>query len=319
MGFEFDREAVDRTGDLYEGFLSPIAIPDSFLDVIRERFYEPTGGMKSESFRPYVEAYIDFYRLLEEIRFELALATLLIDDYERKASRGDAPARHAPELPLPAESKALLLRFLREPPNPERLFSDPYSTIAGHRLLSDWFAGQTLDSALVRAVAACDRLATLLWTRVEQAVPASKQTGRPRHPAFRHHELSTLAQHYDASPAWPEILGLSQHELFAFTKDLRDDFTHAHRLASQLHGDQYVVFAEDGEAIEGADADDHLSIGIGFYNEILRPAVRLVGELLATKTKPVPPGGAEKFQKAKELYDSTVAATENRQESEEPG
>ncbi len=304
IAFEFDREAAGRIRDLYASFLASVEIPDSLLDPIRERFYEPEGGIGAASFRPYVDSYIDLYRLLEEIRFELALAALLLDDYSRKLARGEAPPRHESELPmpLPAESIALLLRFMREPPNPAELFTQPYSELAGHRILSDWFAGQLLDSVLVRAVAACDRLATLLWTRVEEPIRTTK-AGKSHYPAFRREALKELAPHYREAEAWPDLLELTDHELFAYAKDLRDDFTHARRVPSLLHGEQFTVFAQDGEGIEGLDAEDHLAIGVAFYNEVIRAAIRLTGELLATKTKPPPPGGVEKLRQAREMFE----------------
>ena len=251
-----------------------------------------------------MNAYIDFFRLVEEIRFETGLAYLLLEDYDRKAARGDAPARRKSELPfpLPAESIALLLKFYREAPSPADLFTDPYSEMTGSRLLGDWFAGQVLDSVLVREVAACDRLATMLWTRVEQPIRTSK-AGREFFPTFRRETLKELAPHYEQAPAWPDLLELTSHKLFAFAKDLRDDFTHARRVASALHGEQFTTFFRDDTVSVGVDANEHLAIALALYGEILRPAVRLTGELLTTKAKPPPPGGAEKLDEARELYD----------------
>jgi hypothetical protein len=72
---------------------------------------------------------------------------------------------------MPEEAKALLERYLREPPDPARLFSSPHESISGHRYLSDWLAGQLLDGALFRSVGVCDRVAIMLWARAGLPIP----------------------------------------------------------------------------------------------------------------------------------------------------
>jgi hypothetical protein len=313
MAFQIDNEVAARGRELYANSLAAIEIPASFAEPVRERFYEPEGGMNQAEFRAYVNAFIDLYRLLEEIRFELALGWLLLNDYEAKVGRGEAPPRHTSELPLPlpAESVALALRHMSQPPAPDELFANPYTVFAGHRILSDWYVGQLLDSVLVREVAACDRLATMLWTRAGLPVHVTK-AGREHHPAFRDSEMKDLAEHYDTLPAWSKLAALSSHELFEFTKNLRDDFTHARRFESALHGEEFTTFASEDVVTQGASADEHLGIGVEFYNEVLRPAIELTGELLASRTKPVPDGGAEKLAAMRELYDEASEALARR-------
>ena len=108
---------------------------------------------------------LDLTRLLEEIRFEVALAGLLLLDYTHKLERGAAPKIDKPDLPMGIEAEALLRRLMREIPAPDELFRNPYAELSGRRILGRWFAGQLLDSVLYRTVASCDRLAILLWTR----------------------------------------------------------------------------------------------------------------------------------------------------------
>jgi hypothetical protein len=236
-----------------------------------------------EHLRVYTDSYIELIRLLEEIRFEVALAALLLLDYTRKLDAGQAPAVEQPDFPLTVHAVALLRRYFREIPPPSELFSEPHSALSGSRILSRWFAGQLLDSALYRTVAAADRLAILLWTRA--AVPLDEGRDRPIHPAFRRRYLERLARHYNRSSSWAPLLEFVDQPLFATAKNLRDGFTHSQRIASQLHGDQEVIYGAEyaaGEApIAAITAADHMALGLAAYDAVLRPLVRLTADLLA--------------------------------------
>ncbi len=172
MAFELDPDVVASVNELYWKALGPIEFSEGYSAWFLERS-EARAQIEEEQMptlvRAYVDAQTDLHRLLEEIRFEAAFACLLLEDYRAKRDRGEAPSGERPDALTPgvmdAEVLAVLSRYMREPPSPAQLLSSPYVEVSGGRILSDWFAGQLLDSALVREVAASDRLATLLWTR----------------------------------------------------------------------------------------------------------------------------------------------------------
>jgi hypothetical protein len=311
VGFEFSHPAVEGVRLLLERELSEITLPESFAQPARERFFAPSGGMKRASFRAYIDAYIDLFRLRDEVRFEIAHAALLLWDYDEKFAKGAAPPRHESglPLPLPAESIALLLRETSAPPSPVQLYLDPHVEMSGHRIMSDWFSGQLLDGALVRAVAACDRLATMLWTRAEVPIETTK-AGKERRPAFRTPVPRELRDKYAGAPGWDDVVALASDKRFDLTKDLRDDFTHARRLESALHGEQFTVLAQDQELVQGVDGAEHLTIVLDFYNEVLRPATAATGVVLESRALPVPPGGAEKLAAWREFYDEVDGSSE---------
>jgi hypothetical protein len=103
--------------------------------------------------RTHLDALMDLHRLVEEYRFEALLALTLLRDYVIKRDRGDAPTvkltgdPRMDAVPLPAEALAVQQRYSR-PPTAAELFADPHRQIAGSRILSRWFAGQLIDSAL---------------------------------------------------------------------------------------------------------------------------------------------------------------------------
>ena len=279
---EFDSDVVAETHALYLGTLGPIDFADGFTALISEtvdkhRILDNPPPL----LRPYVDAYIDLHRLLEEIRFEVALAWLLIEDRRVKVERGELARPALPRL-IPMEALALPQRYMREPPAPTELFADPYAGISGNRVLGDWFAAQLLDSALFRSVAVCDRLAILLWVRAGREIPTTKR-GREHHPAFTPRHLDVLVRDYGEQAEWASLRALADNELFTFTKELRDGFTHSRRLVSELHGEPIVAYAMEAPK-RGVDADEHRALALAFYDVILRPAIGLGGVLLGNRS-----------------------------------
>jgi hypothetical protein len=285
MTFEPDPEAVHGASELYWGELGAIEFSDGYTAWFSERS-ESRATLQESTMPPLVRAYVDaqtdLHRLLEEIRFETAFAWLLLRDYAVKRDRGDAPKVEPSPLPpgvLDAEVAAVISRYMREPPGPAEFLHAPHVEVAGGRILSRWFAGQLLDSALVREVAASDRLATLLWTRAGLPLRVTRG-GREHRPAFTPDELRELNAFYSHRTEWKELRALATNDLFKFAKGLRDDWTHARRLVSELHGEEYRSYGHE-PGVAGVDAADHMAIVLAIYDAILRPAVQLTGELLS--------------------------------------
>lgn len=170
------------------------------------------------------------------------------------------------------EVAAVALRYARETPSAMTLFRDPQTRMSGGRVVGTWFAGQLLDSALVRGIAACDRLATLLWARASLPVPE-------RHPAFRPRYLDRLEPLYGHHRAWRVLRALEQGETWAFAKDVRDRFTHARRDRPALHGERLGAYFDE-PASRGLDGYEHFAVAAAFYDSVLRRAVRVTERLL---------------------------------------
>jgi hypothetical protein len=279
-GITFDAKAVELMHRALREQLEAIEIPSSFAAPISAQAPDATRGVDPPpSLRIYIGAYMDLFRLLEEMRFQTALAYLLVLDHGAKINSGEAPPLTDQPI-MPAEALALLLRFMREAPSPDELFHDPYATISGNRVLVDWFAAQLLDSVLFRALAACDRLAILLWTRAE--IPLRGKAGHERHPAFRGWWLDQLVDVYGDCDRWSELRGFVDRADFKLVKEMRDGFTHSRRRPAHLHGEPVLEFASGSDRVTGLQVDEHLGLAFAAYNEIVRPLVRLTGDVLPT-------------------------------------
>jgi hypothetical protein len=231
--------------------------------------------------KTFFDALIDLHRLVEEYRFHVAFAHLLMFDVSERVQDGTAATIEEnpifDQLGIPDEARALLLPFWRRPSSVTELFSKPHEIITGHRRLSSWLAGQLLDSALVRGVAACDRVATLLWTRA--GVPIPQRYGEPYLPSFLPRQLARLDSFYADRPEWPELKELGEHVIYTSVRTIRNGFTHSRRIPSELHGEKVIATA-DGEPVQGLDVGMHLAFGLGFYKLVLEPVVERARQLL---------------------------------------
>ena len=235
--------------------------------------------------KTFFDALIDLHRLVEEYRFHVAFAHLLMFDVTERVREGTAARIDEDpildQLGIPDEALALLFPFFRRPSSVTEFFREPHVIITGHRRLSSWLAGQLLDSALVRGIAACDRVATLLWTRA--GIPIPQRYGDPYLPSFLPRQLSRLDSFYDAQPEWPELKELADHVIYKSVRAIRNGFTHSRRIPSELHGEKVIATA-DGEPVQGLDVATHLAFGLGFYKLVIDPAVEHARNLLRGST-----------------------------------
>jgi hypothetical protein len=283
MHFAFDPQAV---ADAHEMELEHYALPnfDGLSDVA---VTYPENELRliadHQLRRVYLDALMDLHHLVEEYRFESLLALTLLRDYVIKRDRGEAPRlklsgdERMDNVPWPAEAVVVMRRYAREPVNAVELFEKPHQQITGARILSRWFAGQLVDSALYRGIAACDRLAILL--RCQAGVPIEvTKSGDHRQPAFTPGDLKELQLTYASVPEWQSLRQLTVNPLFEFIKQERNGFTHERRSPSELHGERAVVYSEDNgpeQVVPAMEAETHYTLAPAFYNEILRPAIEL--------------------------------------------
>jgi hypothetical protein len=146
--FEPHSRAAIEVDELYRGELSPPSI---------ERITEWAGGERMDEWYiaddelrlRFCDALIDIARFIEEIRFEIAFGALLIWDWDARLADGDVakPEQAHAGMPIPIEALALITSYMTEPPPPTRLVQDPYQTMSGSRVLSQWLAGQVFDMA----------------------------------------------------------------------------------------------------------------------------------------------------------------------------
>jgi hypothetical protein len=82
------------------------------------------------------------------------------------------------------------------------------------------------------------------------------------------------------------------------------------RYVDHAWGEQFTIFAQDEELVQGVDGAEHLTVVLDFYNEVLRPATAATGVVLESRALPVPPGGAEKLAAWREVFHEIDGSSE---------
>jgi len=282
----FDPAAIDTHAGLMRGHLSEIS-----TEGLSIRLHSNQAGLLLPELRNALsEAVVDLAALIDEIRFSGSLAALLIADYERSVAvdTESDETKEMRDLGIPIAALALLAPYYAPLPFPASLVIEPHKTMAGGRVLSLWFAGQMLDSALFRVVAALDRLAIILWCSA--SLPFESAHGRVRYPAFRPTDLAKLAGSY-SSPSFGQLEHLAHHPLFELLLRVRHGFTHSSRPPSELHGHYRLAYdvggpVESDRITQAIDRETHMAILLATYNEILRAAVHACSECLSAAPSP---------------------------------
>ena len=290
MPFRLDPEALADAARKEDEHFRPPSF-DGFSDLIFAYSENRQNVIEDETLgRVFLDALLDLHALVDEYRFEALLAAALLSDYDRKLASGEAEPLELSgdprldQMAWPAETVAVMRRYASDPPSASILFENPHRQIAGSRIFSRWVAGQMIDSALYRGIAACDRLAIMLHCGSGVALPRNRK-GELRSPSFGRDDLKPLGRYFVSRPAWAQVRELAAHPFLGFVKEERNDFTHHRRRPSELHGERDIVYGSlsDGpeELVRAMDAGTHYAIAAGFYNEVLLPAIEAARLTLA--------------------------------------
>ena len=291
--WSLSQRSLDVTNKVYYEMLETISLDEWGHGVLTKPGHSPV--MVDRAGREYYsDALFDLIRLLEEIRFEIAFATMLTSDYRvRNPVEQEKPepleeVGGVSGMTLSTEILAVLSPYAPPPPSPSLLAIDLHREMLGGRHLSRWLAGQLLDSAMVRAISALDRVATMLHVRAGLSVPRYKD-GTPKLPTFDADALRKLNFAYQPHPAWEDLRAVARDDVFKFVRAYRNNNVHQRRWPSELHGEKSLSYwdagapPEDGpqpeRRLEGLTAMQTINLEIATWNEILRPAIHAGGRL----------------------------------------
>ena len=234
----------------------------------------------------HVLALSEMHELIQEARYELGLATRLQYLFRTAVQAGTAgpnvPSRphEFDELGLGDEALAippvvlLLLADEGSPlPRPAALWENPHQHMSHHRVLSLWLSAQMVDSAVVRILAALDRLATALHFALSasEGPELRQRRGVPMLPIFDADQIERMAYRYGESPEIKTLRKIAQAPLTSAGRDMRDFFIHRGRWRSAGHS------ATALSTLEGIQhplhEHEHLALGAALFDQVLRPGV----------------------------------------------
>ena len=233
----------------------------------------------------FADALTEFQRLLDEVRFSASMSYMLLRDYAVRHPAAEATPPQGPSA-IPVEALALLAGHIPAT-RPLLLTQDLHAEIPGPRHLSRWLAGQLLDSALVRAISALDRLAALIHLAAIE--PKLNSRGEWFAPILSEAALKEAAPHYRGQAAWDELMHLASDEATVWVREqVRNAFIHRRRWPSALTSEAVAIYShldEMGNYVHderaGLSAPQHLALVRMTWEKILTPATALVDQLLA--------------------------------------
>jgi hypothetical protein len=278
-GWQPSAETVTAARAVYADALPPV----NLVGLTRWLTARLQQGMSDEDVhcRVYGDALYEISRLIGELRFEVALAALYITEFGDKPAPGGAHP-HVPRRPFEVPGTAITLI---SPPLDDafllsQLFANPGSPIAGHRTVAGWLAAQLLDSARLRAEAALDCVAVLLWCAAAEPL-RSDHAGQVILPTFCVRDLERVGPRYRSLPAWPSLCQLAERQC-ARGWSTRGAFIHQRRLPVQLHGGREAVVRFGGDrAAPTVNAKRQLAMTVNFGRGVLGPAIAYTDEILS--------------------------------------
>jgi hypothetical protein len=289
--WSLSQHATNTADDVYYQRLEAINISAYGDGVLTEPGDKPLVADREDR-ELYADSLFDLHRLLEEIRFEIAFATMLTSDY-RAHHPIDEPSTTVPkgiDMTLSIELLAVLSTEAPLPPSPSQLTTALHREILGHRHLSRWLAAQLLDSAILRCLSSLDRVATMLHIRADLPIER-RADGSPRPPGFSIAELKAMRASYEGHPSWQALRDVARHDMYKFIKGYRDGTVHHRRWPSELHGEASLSYSDAGASTdeaypperryEGLSAQNHIGLTLGTWNHVLRPAIETGGLLVA--------------------------------------
>ncbi len=289
--FTLSTEAVQSSDDVYHGQLEPIDISAFAAGLLDERGKAPLLPSREER-EIYADSLFDLSRLLEEVRFEVALAVMLLVDFRVRRDMGEVGIRENPDnnIGMPVQILAVLAPYSMQPPSPTDLLRSPHQPISGYRHLSRWFAAQLLDSAILRTLSCMDRVVTMLHLRAGLAVK-KRSDGTLLLPSFTRQDLRALRPAYERHGSWKDFRAIIDNPIYGLIKRFRDGMVHHRRWPSELHGETKVAYWDVGGPVEGRpgpdqtyvglSAQDHVALLLATWKEVVGPTVQLGGWLLA--------------------------------------
>jgi hypothetical protein len=286
-----EREAREAADEVYYDQLRPIEVSGFGAGLLNTDKSVPFLPEREER-DLYADSLFDLHRLLEEVRFETALAVMILVDFRLRRDRGEVEPfkedRSVANVVMPVEILATLAPYMRPPPSPTALLTSPHEQLSGSRHLSRWYAAQLLDGAVLRALSCLDRVITMLHLRALLPIEHRKD-GTIRLPSFERTALRRLRPAYQHSPDWAPFRAIADNAIYKLMKRFRDGTVHHRRWPSELHGEKQITYWDSGGPSrglgaapigEGLSAQDHAALLLATWDQVLRPAIEGGGRLL---------------------------------------
>lgn len=241
------------------------------------RYSQNQLSMQSTEFQIFQDSLSEIVNLIDEARFLSAISWAYLQDMSEEFK---VFSESQPPISISGLVGALLAPHINHDNPPSILFDNPSSQISRNRLIGTWFAGNLLDSAIIRHLAVIDRVLAILYVSVGIRISTFPETGEPMYPTMGANALAKLEQkisRYD-SVALAEIFTSQE---FANLKDFRNRFLHRHRIETQLHGDFFYKLAkQEPQLFRGLPSEEHVAYSFYAHKLVTIPFVNIARKYL---------------------------------------
>lgn len=241
------------------------------------RYSQNQLSMHAAEFQIYQDSLSEIVNLIDEARFLSAISWAYLQDMSEDFK---VFADSQPPISITGLVGALLAPHVNHDNPPSILFDNPSSKISRNRLIGTWFAGNLLDSAIIRQLAVIDRVLAILYVSVGIQISTFQETGEPIYPTLSANALAKLKQNIseEDSASLAEIFGSQE---FANLKDFRNRFLHRHRIETQLHGDFFYKIAKhEPKLFRGLPSEEHVAYSFYAHKLVTIPFVNIARKYL---------------------------------------
>ena len=241
------------------------------------RYSQNQLSMHASEFQIFQDSLSEIVNLIDEARFLSAIAWAYLQDMSEEFK---AFAELQPPISVTGLVGALLAPHINHDNPPSILFDNPSSQISRNRLIGTWFAGNLLDSAIIRHLAVIDRVLAIFYVSVGIPIPPFSETDEPMYPTMNVKTLVKLKPYIsqEDNALLAEIFASQE---FANLKDFRNRFLHRHRIETQLHGDFfYKIARQEPQLFRGLPSEEHMAYSFYAHKLVTIPFVNIVRNYL---------------------------------------
>lgn len=237
-------------------------------------------ALTSDLRNTYFESLDNLILLMEESVFMTAIGwAYLIDMREILESH----ANNQPPIAIDGLVGGLLAGYVNYQTLPSRLFSNPEYKMAKNRIVGPWFAGNLIDSAIIRQFSALDRLISIMFIALDIDFGKNKNTGEVKFPSFSSPSLEKIYNKLSEAEKKILVSIVEDNEVFN-AKEYRDRLIHRRRVDNQLSGKYFVKSSVDApELSRGIAADEQGFFPVFLHVDVLIPATDFVSKLLRNR------------------------------------
>lgn len=249
---------------------------DAFSNVAL-RYSQKQLNLQLVEFQIFQDSLSEVINLIDEARFLSALSWAYLQDMSEEFK---AFVELQPPISTSGLIGALLAPHINHDNPPSILFDNPSSRISRNRLIGTWFAGNLLDSSIIRHLAVIDRVLAIFYVSVGIQIPSFTDSDEPIYPTMNENALAKLKPKISCEDR-ASLAEIFESQEFSNLKDFRNRFLHRHRIETQLHGEFFYKIAKyEPQLFRGLPSEEHVAYSFYAHKFVTLPFLDIARKYL---------------------------------------